>query len=579
MTPIAVEYLYTIVVVFGSLARSNFAAAGYRSLEAYVITERRATEDRAAIEASNLEHDRNEVRQRLQREAQKEREEAEKQEAEARRIAESEGQEAMPGIEPAAQQQNAAEPHAPTPPAENAIVEAPEADASPMIVDSTPEPPAPPPAEAEAPTESTTIPTTEETAPIVVDGTTDTVNTDQSVVRTATMSPTPSGRGSPSERKVPPPNDDFSLERIISDLKGGAAILGKDALSGRSIDWPHRVLFDPRAEGGAVCGFDISKDSQLVVGGYEDTKIRIWGYRFGDMIYLLKDHQDSVWTTKLSPDGTRLASGGADNKILLWDLTTGVNATVIRELVGHKQDVWIIAYSPTGKTLASGSVDTTVRIWDVETGDCLVTMGDHLTVILELSYNQDGSKLLSTSDMDAIIYDDSGDRLVDMKGHTGVIWCLQWSPDGRRVLSGSEDHTARVWSAETGEELVIIGEHSGPVWGAAFSPDGKKVVTGSYDSSVVVSDSFSAERIFQLRDRAAIINCVGFSRDGEFVVAGCANGSVKIWDAIDGEFIGELQGHKDKVKLVTFTADDNYIVSASDDGSVRFWSLVDILRL
>jgi WD40 repeat protein len=60
-----------------------------------------------------------------------------------------------------------------------------------------------------------------------------------------------------------------------------------------------------------------------------------------------------------------------------------------------------------------------------------------------------------------------------------------FSPTGDRIVTGSEDNTARVWSADgTGEPLVLA--HRRYVVSAAFSPGGDRVLTTSqyYDARI-----------------------------------------------------------------------------------------------
>ncbi len=76
---------------------------------------------------------------------------------------------------------------------------------------------------------------------------------------------------------------------------------------------------------------------------------------------VLRGHSDEVFAVAFHPDGTRLATGGRDGAVSLWNLTRGEE--VVR-LPGHKSYVWSLAFSPDGATLVSGSGDSTVRLWD-----------------------------------------------------------------------------------------------------------------------------------------------------------------------------------------------------------------------
>jgi WD40 repeat protein len=68
-----------------------------------------------------------------------------------------------------------------------------------------------------------------------------------------------------------------------------------------------------------------------------------------------------VLAATFHPDGVRIASGGHDRSILIWDAATGEE---LLRLPGHSVYVFALAFSPDGATLVSGSGDATVRLWD-----------------------------------------------------------------------------------------------------------------------------------------------------------------------------------------------------------------------
>ena len=104
-----------------------------------------------------------------------------------------------------------------------------------------------------------------------------------------------------------------------------------------------------------------------------------------------------------SPDGRRLATGGEENTVKIWDVETGEELQTLR---GHSGDVYTVAFSPDdGRWVASAGEDSTVKVWDSRTG-----------------------KLVRS-----------------FRGHTGLVSSVAFSPDGRRLVSGSRDHTVKVW--------------------------------------------------------------------------------------------------------------------------------------
>jgi WD40 repeat protein len=62
-----------------------------------------------------------------------------------------------------------------------------------------------------------------------------------------------------------------------------------------------------------------------------------------------------------SPDGKRLASGGMDAIVKIWDLTSGQETLTLK---GHSGGIVSLEFSPDGRRLISSAMDRTVRIWD-----------------------------------------------------------------------------------------------------------------------------------------------------------------------------------------------------------------------
>ena len=72
----------------------------------------------------------------------------------------------------------------------------------------------------------------------------------------------------------------------------------------------------------------------------------------------------SVLSVAFSPDGTALATAGADHTVKIWNLENGHLLTTHR---GHQESVSSVAFSPDGKTLASAD-HRDVRLWGARQG-------------------------------------------------------------------------------------------------------------------------------------------------------------------------------------------------------------------
>jgi WD40 repeat protein len=117
-----------------------------------------------------------------------------------------------------------------------------------------------------------------------------------------------------------------------------------------------------------------SRDSKTMAGileGQGRVSVAIWDVGSGKRVKQLKaDALSYVRSLALSADGAWLATGQGvrsrtvvePSDVLLWDVKTGRRVVTLR---GHVNGVLTLAFHPNGKRLASGGSDGSVRLWDV----------------------------------------------------------------------------------------------------------------------------------------------------------------------------------------------------------------------
>ncbi|CAG8801577.1 17525_t:CDS:2, partial [Racocetra fulgida] len=113
---------------------------------------------------------------------------------------------------------------------------------------------------------------------------------------------------------------------------------------------------------------------------------------------------------KWNPEGNQLASGGNDNKLLIWDRA---NDVPLHKFPHHTAAVKAIAWSPHSHGLLAsggGSQDKHIRFWNTTTGKALES------------------------------YD------TESQGHTLRVLYLSVSPDGENIVTGAGDETLRFWN-------------------------------------------------------------------------------------------------------------------------------------
>ncbi|HJO08883.1 MAG TPA: c-type cytochrome domain-containing protein, partial [Verrucomicrobiota bacterium] len=75
-------------------------------------------------------------------------------------------------------------------------------------------------------------------------------------------------------------------------------------------------------------------------------------------------HNGTVFDVSISPDGTTLATAGADKLVRFWSLAKGEQ---LMQIEAHSSPVLSLAYKPDGALLASGGADKELKIWDTKT--------------------------------------------------------------------------------------------------------------------------------------------------------------------------------------------------------------------
>ena len=73
-------------------------------------------------------------------------------------------------------------------------------------------------------------------------------------------------------------------------------------------------------------------------------------------------------------------------------------------LKGHAGTVTSVAFSPSDKILASGSVDQRVRLWDLTTGQHLHTFSNHTSKISTVAFTRDDVLVTGSSDGTVFIW-------------------------------------------------------------------------------------------------------------------------------------------------------------------------------
>ncbi|MBX6390656.1 MAG: protein kinase [Frankia sp.] len=315
-------------------------------------------------------------------------------------------------------------------------------------------------------------------------------------------------------------------------------------------------------------------------GGSSVTSGSSWGS--ASLRGVLSGHSGPVWSTAISPDGSRVASGSSDGTVKVWSLGS---ASLIGTGSGHSGWVGAVAFSPKGGVLASGGVDGTVRLWSVGGGaPQQVGVGSaHTDTVWSLAFSPDGNRLASAGfDGTVRLWDVSNPAnpvlLGTATGHSGRVQSVAFSPSGNLVASGGTDRTIRLWDVSdpgNPRQITSVAAHGDTVWKVAFSPSGNRLASASNDRTAKVWNVSSGglSLVGTASGHTASVGAVAFTPDGRTLATGSVDQTARLWDVSGApRHIGTLTGHADDVLEVAFSPDGRTLATASYDGTLRLWN-------
>ncbi len=271
-------------------------------------------------------------------------------------------------------------------------------------------------------------------------------------------------------------------------------------------------------------------------------EIRVLNAQIGIPLYTLRGHTDWVWSIDFSPQGDRLASGGSDRQVRLWDVLTQSS----RILEGHQSWVRAVEFNHDGTLLARGGEDEMIYLWDVEAAWRGVRPAP----------------------------------LAKLKGHTNWIRSLTFHPTKNMLASASEDGTLRLWHVP---EHWSRGRRSpqpfsieaSPLWSVAFNRTGTLLAAAGNDGALIFGKR-RKNTDWCIRNRVPTRAEFGhwrLARQHDLLASAGEDGWVRIWDCERKEKVAEFLLQTNWVRSLAFSTDGRKLACGGEDQTIRFWEI------
>ncbi len=210
------------------------------------------------------------------------------------------------------------------------------------------------------------------------------------------------------------------------------------------------------------------------------------------MLKQLVEADDEVTCLAVSADGKKLASGGCDRVVNVWDISGGsANAKLEQSFENHADWVYGVAFSPDGKQLFTCSRDKTAKVWDLMAKESLLTFPDHQAGLNGVAVKGDGKQGFSAGEDNQlrswnVAGEQAGKQVKVLGGHGKAILKIAMHPTKPLLVTASADNTLKTWNPDTGATLKTLASHTDWVFAVAISPDANLIASGTYNGEVKV---------------------------------------------------------------------------------------------
>ncbi|WP_256789459.1 WD40 repeat domain-containing serine/threonine protein kinase [Frankia sp. AvcI1] len=295
----------------------------------------------------------------------------------------------------------------------------------------------------------------------------------------------------------------------------------------------------------------------------------------------------AVLSAAASPDGSRVATGGTDGVITLWEVA---ERTRLVRLGSVTSTGWIgaLAFNGGGDLLASGGTDGAVRLWNVHDPAHITRWSVarlHTDAVRTVAFSPDSNTLASAgADGVLALWDVTDPANPTQRSRadtsTGGVYSVAFAPAGRTLALAGEDGTVRLWDIRDAAHptpAAVLRGHTRAVRAVTFGGDGGLLVSGGVDATVRLWDVREPGRPVPQAVVAGQLGGVSSVARGAapaLVASGGDDETVRLFDVSDPAApvtLTQWHGHTRPISTVTFVAGTGVVLSAGYDGTLRLW--------
>ncbi len=305
-------------------------------------------------------------------------------------------------------------------------------------------------------------------------------------------------------------------------------------------------------------------DGAMLAAAEVSGKVWLFDARTGQSTSPIGGHDFGTTSIDWSADGTRLATGGQDGHVRLWDR----DAKPLAALAAGAPWVGKVAWSRSAPLLA-GCAGRLLQVWNTE-GTVVATFPPFASTIADIAWVPRTGEIAAAGYGGVGIYRPEAPQACRRLDWKGSVLALAWSPAGTYLAAGNQDASVHLWVTSTGEDLHM-GGYALKVRELAWSPDGRLLATGGASDVVVWNCSGkgpAGTHPVMLAHHRAPISQLAWQHRGRLLASACQEGMVAVWRPGKHKAPTAVARMDEAVSRLAWSADDRSLAVATAGGSV-----------